>query len=362
MLALIVADDLTGALDSAVMFAARGMRCCVLRHPEALVSADLSDIDVCAVSTGSREGGRNQARDAIAAVLAALEPPFPDYIFKKVDSRLKGHVGLEARLLAEGTGRTCLLVSPAIPEMGRFVTDGYLTGTGVIEPISVASRVAETEMPLAIPEAKSDTDLVHCVGLARSETTLFVGARGLAAALARHLKPHGKAPSEIRLPRPALFVIGSRDPITEAQVERLCSKLDVGFLIAENGRVPAGAEPGSDLTIAKMTSGNAAVAAELAGGLFADGISALIETTQPATLLACGGETANALLERLGVERLDVLDEILPGVPLASAVLRGKTTRIITKSGGFGDADTLLRLASSVESLEDISTAAESEP
>ncbi|WP_083347549.1 four-carbon acid sugar kinase family protein [Rhizobium sp. LCM 4573] len=361
MLALIVADDLTGALDSAAMFAARGMRCCVLRHPEALAAADLSDIDVCAVSTGSRESGRKQAQDAIAAVLAALEPPLPDYIFKKVDSRLKGHVGLEARLLAEGTDRTRLLVSPAIPEMGRFVADGYLTGMGVVEPIAVASRFAETGMALTIPDAKTDADLDHC-GAANFETTLFVGARGLAAALARRLKPQGNARLKIRLPRPALFAIGSRDPITEIQVERLRSELDAGFLIAENGRVMEEAELLSDLTIVKMTAGKAAVAADLAGGLFADGVSALIERGQPATLLACGGETANALLERLGVERLEVLGEILPGVPLSSAVLCGKATRIITKSGGFGDADTLLRLASSLESSEDIPTAAESEP
>jgi uncharacterized protein YgbK (DUF1537 family) len=60
-----------------------------------------------------------------------------------------------------------------------------------------------------------------------------------------------------------------------------------------------------------------------------------------APLLAlCGGATARAVLEQLGVRALELVSELEPGVVLAEADGR----RIVTKAGSFGDDATLVRV------------------
>lgn len=57
-------------------------------------------------------------------------------------------------------------------------------------------------------------------------------------------------------------------------------------------------------------------------------------------LILSGGATAEAVLDAMDITLLTVQGEILPGLPLSLADGR----QIITKSGGFGAADTLLML------------------
>jgi uncharacterized protein YgbK (DUF1537 family) len=79
--------------------------------------------------------------------------------------------------------------------------------------------------------------------------------------------------------------------------------------------------------------------AELAGRL-----AELVEVAIPkiAALFATGGETACALLSRLGVTGIRLLDEAEPGVPLG-VTLGARRVPVITKAGAFGDALTLRR-------------------
>ena len=51
---------------------------------------------------------------------------------------------------------------------------------------------------------------------------------------------------------------------------------------------------------------------------------------------ATGGETAAALLTRLGVNGIRLLDEIEPGIPLG-LTLGGVSVPAVTKAGGFGN-------------------------
>jgi uncharacterized protein YgbK (DUF1537 family) len=59
------------------------------------------------------------------------------------------------------------------------------------------------------------------------------------------------------------------------------------------------------------------------------------------TLFLTGGATAEAVLGALGIDRMHLLGECLPGLPVGVA---GDLT-IVTKSGGFGDVGTLVRVA-----------------
>src|SRR6478672_3353110 len=99
MRVLIIADDLTGALDSAVVFTGAGLRCVVARRPTDVAAALGEQPDVLSVSTASREGSVEGARAAVAEALDAIGT-LPEVVFKKVDSRLKGHVADEIAVLA----------------------------------------------------------------------------------------------------------------------------------------------------------------------------------------------------------------------------------------------------------------------
>jgi uncharacterized protein YgbK (DUF1537 family) len=64
----------------------------------------------------------------------------------------------------------------------------------------------------------------------------------------------------------------------------------------------------------------------------------LIDATQPGLLVLSGGDTAISVLARLGVTRLVVQRELLPGVPLTSGVdSAGRTRMIVLKAGNHGD-------------------------
>lgn len=61
-----------------------------------------------------------------------------------------------------------------------------------------------------------------------------------------------------------------------------------------------------------------------------------------AALAVTGGETAHAVLNRLGVTEITVIGELEPGV--VAGRLPGRRTRFVTKAGAFGDAGTLVRV------------------
>jgi uncharacterized protein YgbK (DUF1537 family) len=337
---LIIADDLTGALDSAVTLAAVGLRSVVARRPSDLPAAARSGADVVAVSTASREGSAAAARANTEQVFDLLPRPAA-MVFKKIDSRLKGHVGPELAAVGARSGIGRALVAPAIPGQGRTVERGRLTGTGVAAPIDVTDAVAGSGLSILVPDTRTDADLDRAVADALAgPPVLLVGAAGLAAALGRRLRPGGRAAPPRRLPAPLLLAIGSRDPITLAQVEALRAT-GVAELAAPDGRVDDPVPAGPALLV-RLVAGGEPFDPGAAGAAFARSVATLLGATAAGTLLACGGETADAILGELGVGVLRVEGELLSGVPVSAMVVKGRDMRLVTKSGGFGAPDTLV--------------------
>ena len=120
---VILADDLTGALDSAVCFANRGMVTVVAGTIDAFAKALRSGSDVVAVSTASRE---ISAKDAWQRVTEALNCMCfnPPVLMKKVDSRLKGNIKVELDAFSQKKLKPHMFVCPAIPSQSRRVEGG----------------------------------------------------------------------------------------------------------------------------------------------------------------------------------------------------------------------------------------------
>lgn len=335
----LVSDDLTGALDSAVAFARAGWRTVVATGPAFLERAMAAGADVVAVSLNSREVGPEDAtaRARQAAVMLTKVP----VVFKKIDSRMKGHVRDEALALAQVLGFRRMIVCPAIPELDRCVVGGHVIGQGIASPIPVAFP-QDGEVVLTCPDAETDADLDRIVGA--SQGALLVGARGLASALARQRgRAIGADPSKLSLRLPIGLVVGSRDRTTLLQVERLRASFPAAdWVMAPDGQIGRG-PPLGDVAILQVTDGGETLPGATVSNRLAEGVEATLSRGRR-TLLFTGGETAAACLSAMGIGVLRLLGEVQPGLPVSEPLDFPDAPHIVTKSGGFGEPDCLANL------------------
>ena len=220
--------------------------------------------------------------------------------------------------------------------------------------------------------------LVADVGLSMHNRPLFIGSAGLAEALAVHLSPDAPAHGTAATPDLAtasaervFFVCGSAHHATHRQTAVL-EQAGVPVLrmpenVLEN---PGAAEVVCDAAMRALERGSAALAAPLgriggAGSMveglaLSDALSAMVVSVlgglfaapRSTALVMTGGETAYAVLKRLG-NCLSLHTELLPGIALC--VVRGGPwdgLRVVTKAGGFGSPGTLLELVTLLRQRE----------
>lgn len=285
---VIVADDLTGANDTAVAFARHGLATATALGAMHAARLRAVGCEVVAVSTESRGLSDFEAAKAVTRAIAACRLRPGDIVYKKIDSALRGPIAAElAALMQISSWFRRVLVAPAFPAMGRTTVAGeqridgqpvHLTemADDPLSPVRISHIPALLErgwvggvvhLPLAVVDrgiaavqqwlaalpssaraivADAETD-AHLDVLARAAhedpTLLLCGTAGLAAALARIFgvgRP-GKAASDrdglfvvsrgydpavpLSPPRRGLLlVIGSKSARSKVQLEILRSK------------------------------------------------------------------------------------------------------------------------------------------
>lgn len=332
---LIFADDLTGALDAAAPFAGRGLATEVAIGLDGVRAALADAPAVLSVNLGCRDGEAAEARRRTQELLALV--PAGTILFKKIDSRLKGHIAAEMDAISYRHA----LVAPAIPDFDRVVVDGAVSGFGVEIAIPVHDRLGGHAGRCTVPDTRSKGDIREALAAAQAEgADLLVGARGLAEALAEAMTGQ-TVPEAAAVPAgKGLFVIGSRDPITVEQIDVLGSVGPVSIVEAPNGIVPSHADGGAGLTLVQATQGAENLSPLAVSDRLAEGVVPHF-TARAARLLLSGGATAEAVLRAMGISRLRLAGECLPGLGVGWS----GDQCIIAKSGGFGQADTLKRIA-----------------
>ena len=404
----ILADDFTGALDTGVKFAGRGLRTVVLRGFPAAVP----DGGIVVIDTGSRHLDPASAARAVAASVGSLRGKARFY-YKKTDSTLRGNIGAEIEALLRATGEDRLAFIPAYPAMGRTTEGGIQLVDGVLLELTDAARdpidpvtcssvaeilgsqtgIAVSGVPVGgIPsmgnpaespvvfvfDASTDEDLTAAARTLKRDGgfRLFAGCAGFAARLPDVLGlPTG--PSRIVTgDPPALAVCGSVNPRTMAQAaaaersgwrgvrvhpdvlfggapeetqggRELIGSLRSAFaagerIILKSAGSPEEREENDTAAAAYGLSGSdipSAVAASLAR------ITGMVlEDPGVGTLLVFGGDTAGAILDRMGVHSLVPSSEPLPGVVVSEIGYGGKRIVLVTKAGGFGGDDVIGRI------------------
>lgn len=355
---LLLADDLTGACDAAVHFAARGH----LTSAAASLDCEVRGARVWAVNTESRDLGCAAIERLMAKASAGLPIGRATVIFKKIDSTLRGNAGMETMAALAAFGCELAVFTPALPALGRTVESGSLrvAGSAQFEPVelagwlraqgvdgfahvragAIAGAVAGGARLVSL-DAVSDGDLDRIVAeaLALGRRILWAGSAGLAAALARAL-PAGRSamPPAPRVRGPVLFGIGSTHAATLAQREALAAARPMVSMTA----TAASAE-----SIARALAGGSHVWLHIPRGQVAEAtVREQLAGAPVAALALSGGDTASLVCRALGVERIDLEQEIVPGIPRGT--LRGGERdgmAVATKSGGFGAPDALIRVA-----------------
>ncbi|MDD5689096.1 MAG: nucleotide-binding domain containing protein, partial [Caldisericia bacterium] len=70
----------------------------------------------------------------------------------------------------------------------------------------------------------------------------------------------------------------------------------------------------------------------------------IVKEIEVRNLILTGGDVAISVCKELDISKLNILDELLPGIPLARARIKNRDLNIVTKAGGFGKKDTLYEL------------------
>lgn len=128
-----VADDLTGATTTGVLLARSKARTAVYFNEEAAQKAEgVNELDAILISSNSRPLPANEAYDKVKSATIALKNMGVKYFSKRIDTTLRGGVGIEVDAMLDQVGEDAVaVVVPAMPQSRRILVGGYSVIDGV---------------------------------------------------------------------------------------------------------------------------------------------------------------------------------------------------------------------------------------
>ena len=366
----IIADDFTGALDTACQFGKHGIPTVVFSGRKMPSLPD--EIRVAVVNTDTRHKSPPEARAIVSELAEVCRIQGFPRILKKIDSALRGNWGteLEALLWAGLSDRAYLL--PAFPDGGRITQQGiqWLNGVEIAktaygrDPFNpvLSSRLSDhlSEKWLLISEGEPLADApgiqivdasrssqleARCRELPRHGTLILAGCAGLAAALAGEMAQGMESCAAPVPPSERLLIVsGSLHPLSRSQT-RWAVQRGIPLITLSPGSVGAVSDAfRSSRTVILETSGqlDSSREPEYAARQLAQAVQQIYHKEGPLTLAVFGGDTLLQIVPPIFREGLYPTDEISPGIPVSVARDRtGQPVTLISKSGGFGPEDVI---------------------
>jgi D-threonate/D-erythronate kinase len=372
----VIADDLTGAAELSVMGLRHGLRA------EVVVKGQPSgEVDLVCVDTNSRSCIPEEAGRRAASAAKLLYDARARWIYKKVDSVLRGQVTAEVESVMKQLRLKRTLLLPANPSLGRKIQDGRYfiqgkpinktefardpehprTSARVLQlmnpprsnPICVTSfgdSVPETG--IVVGEAATAQDVQRWASL-RDSRTLLAGGSEYFGALLTAEQTKSVPPIVEALPNGAiyrkLFVCGTNSqsarkfvraarecgtPIFSLPLELMWSaeftpgaaeviSQRVVDMFQSNTRVilSVGLPPVRETSVARRLADHLVQIAEL-----------VLRRVEVGHVYAEGGATAAELVRRMGWSRLTALREPAPGV--ATLAIEGNESQLLTVKPG----------------------------
>ncbi|MQA08599.1 MAG: four-carbon acid sugar kinase family protein [Pseudonocardiaceae bacterium] len=398
----IIADDLTGAGDTAVQFSDAGWAA------ELLLGSGDSDAQVVAVTTDSRACADADAAKRVRRTTEELLRGGAPRLYKKIDSTLRGPVRAEIDALLDALPRGVVaVVCPSFPDVGRTLVDGTLlvngrpvaetaAGKDPVTPVTESHlptlldaahvRLDPTESPasgarrvraagrIVVLDAadKSELDRVSRVVAELGDHAVAVGSAGLAEPLATLWRPAGHVHEDVStagtraepagVSSTALVVVTTLHDAAREQARALTEQGTERRQPSERqllgddawesfvaGVLDAAASQPPVLLISAPDRTGLEVAPDLVARRLAEVAARVLRAAEISGLVVTGGDGARALLAGVDGTGIRLHDQVAPGVPLGSVVggwMAGLP--IATKAGGFGERDVLIKAADAV--------------
>ena len=394
---LVLADDMTGAVDTGVQFAALGVSVFVSLRGES-DGAFGRDAEVLVVNTCSRHLPPDAAYRLVRDISANALRHGVRALYKKTDSGLRGNIGAELQAVMDAAGGETIAFVPAYPKLRRTLRGGVLYvdgqpvtasvfGSDLFTPVRhdcVADIIAEqSSVPVTqgdapsargaiwLLDAQTDADMIDAARrvAAHKEIRVLAGCAGFAAFLPDLMGMRKRTAEPLRIHKRFIVVSGSVSEVSLTQLSYARGKgyacftpggtalYQPDFLAADEGqRVLAGIlqalSDGRNVLV--DVAGSAARVMECIASASAMGLeleeararvarnlgalaSAVLRADRRTTLGVFGGDTLQEVLLALDCTGITPLCEIESGVVCSMCHTPTGDLPLISKSGNFGD-------------------------
>lgn len=385
-----IADDLTGALDSGVRLASKGAHVVVThdwRHAKSYATAG---VDVLVVDTESRHVSAPVAYERVCAVASEATCMGVDGIYKKCDSGLRGNIGAELSALLDVSAARRLDFVPAYPALGRTTVGGVHFVDGIplaqsvfaSDPLEAMTRSSVADIiheksdvhvsaaagatgateGVVVHDCASDVELAQ-IGAklaSRGIPRLAAGCAGLLGTYELRTRSAVRGKDKPLGLSPRLAVVsGSLNSVCQAQLDYAAragavrAHMPLAQLLAGTwtdgearsfvAQAAEGAKGASCLIIDSLGPREGTVPAlDDPSRLIAQALGSVACALAPSlewTLMVIGGDTLMGFFEGCGIASVEPVREVAPGVVLARYQTGTGWRHIITKSGAFGAPD-----------------------
>jgi D-threonate/D-erythronate kinase len=224
---VVIADDFTGAAEIGGIGIRHGLRVVIQTTTDDIKSADL-----VVIVAHTRALNEIEACVKISLISEKLKALSPSFIYKKIDSALRGHIVSEIKSQMNVFGLKKALIVAGNPSLGRVIIDGHYTINGV--PLSETGFANDSHFPakssdlltildgkglyqlinlkadellpsegIVAGDVRDANDLKKWAKDPQGDTTLYAGASGFFDALLSSLNMSA-------LPKKAAFPFGKR--------------------------------------------------------------------------------------------------------------------------------------------------------
>jgi uncharacterized protein YgbK (DUF1537 family) len=230
---------------------------------------------------------------------------------------------------------------------------------GAAGPFVLATHA--TERAASVVDSASDEDLRQTVRAlqGRLGSCVLVGSAGIAAAVAELCLEAGPQPEAPSVTDEVLVMVGSRAEQSVEQSALLAQQSGAALVLAPNGRLAdeqaVAADARTLIVRAAPEAGGREGDADAVAAAMARNAVLLLQRRPIGALVATGGDTAVAILQALRQPALQVMGDLMPGIPYGRLQVGGRSVWLVTKAGGFGTRDAMCEIVARLRGQSAIS-------
>lgn len=325
-----VADDLTGATTTGVLLARSKAKTAVFFNEEAAEKAEGADaLEAILVSSNSRPLPAEEAYEKVRSATMALKRMGVRYFTKRIDTTLRGGIGVEINAMMDVIGDDVMaVVVPAMPQSRRVVVGGF----SIIDGVALVNTPVAQDVRTPVKENYVPKLLAGQSGKAVGLIKLDIVLQGKAAVI-NELERHKAAGEKI-------IVVDAITLEDIAAIADACVALEWNVLAVDPGaftaklalsrglvheeepNIPADTTDGKGKTVL-ITAGSATPVTKKQMGLLCEDPRHIQISIDPIPFID-GGETADREVARAARVAVDLLtQEQQPRAILLETALSG---------------------------------------